>query len=167
MHPIRASLEHRRALAVALCASALAVVAPPADAATIHVTSMADSGPGTLRNAIATAPAGSTIQVPAGTIKLTSTQLTIPKQLEIDGAGATATTINGNDAHRVFGISALGVKIQRLAIVHGRFVNPGGVQSGVGVSVDTGSSLALGSVRVTDNVIDVSGDATHAGGIVN
>src|SRR2546421_6285965 len=108
---MRASINHRWALAVALFTAALAVAAPPADAATIHVTSMADSGPGTLRNAIATAPAGSTIQVPAGTIKLSSTQLTIPKQLEIDGAGPTATAIHGNDAHRVFGISAVGVKI--------------------------------------------------------
>src|SRR5437763_2651362 len=158
MRPIRASLEHRRALAIALCASALAVVAPPAGAATIHVTSMADSGPGTLRNAIATAPGGSTIQVPAGTIKLTSTQLSVAKQLEIDGAGPTATTIHGNDAHRVFGISALGVKITKLAIVHGRLAFVGGVESGAGVSLDTGSSLTLSAVRVTDNVTDVSGD---------
>src|SRR5438067_10309969 len=110
MRPIRASLEHRRALAIALCASALAVVAPRADAATIHVTSMADSGPGTLRNAIATASPGSTIIVPAGTIKLTSAQLDVTKKLEIDGAGATATIVSGNDAHRVFSLAgAVGV----------------------------------------------------------
>src|SRR5256714_15661499 len=104
MRPIRASLEHRRALAIALCASALAVAAPPADAATIHVTSMADSGPGTLRNAIATAPAGSTIQVPAGPIKPPPPPPTIPKQLEIAGAGPPPTPNHGNDAHPRFGV---------------------------------------------------------------
>src|SRR4029077_14310958 len=97
-----------------------------------------------------------------------STELAITKKLEIDGAGPAATTISGNDAHRVFSlVGAAGVKIAKLAIVHGRLAQPGGLEEGAAVNIDATSSLTLDSVRVTDNTADVSGDATHSGGIVN
>jgi hypothetical protein len=57
-----------------------------ASADTIAVTSLGDSGPGSLRQAIADAPDGSTIIVPAGTITLAS-PLAIAKDLTITGAG--------------------------------------------------------------------------------
>jgi hypothetical protein len=167
LRPRRSSINRGGVFGLVLCASALAA-ATPASAATIHVTSMADSGPGTLRNAIATASPGSTIIVPPGTIKLTSAQLDVTKKLEIDGAGAGATTVSGNDARRVFSLAgAVGVKITKLAIVHGRVAQVAGNLSGGGVTIDAASSLTLDSARVTDNVVDVSGDATHPGGIAN
>ncbi|TMM09469.1 MAG: hypothetical protein E6G00_10395 [Actinobacteria bacterium] len=168
MRSLRSSIDRRGVFALVICAAALAAAAPRADAATIHVTSMADSGPGTLRNAIATASPGSTIIVPAGTIKLTSAQLDVTKKLEIDGAGATATIVSGNDAHRVFSLAgAVGVKITKLSIVHGRVAQVDGDLSGGGVTIDAASSLTLDSARVRDNVVDVSGDATHPGGNAN
>src|SRR5207248_9458019 len=132
----------------------------------LHVTKLTDSGPGSLRHAIATAPAGSKIIVPAGTIKLTSGQLLVTKKLEIDGAGPTKTTISGNNAGRVFVIGAPGVTITKLAIVHGRLAQPGASLSGAAVFVGGASTLHLDSVRVTKNTVHGSGDATHTPGTV-
>jgi predicted outer membrane repeat protein len=78
----------------------------------ITVTSNADSGSGSLRNAIATAQAGDTIQFASSlanqTITLTSGQIDIPKSLTIDGTGAAGLTISGNDASRIFDVKATG-----------------------------------------------------------
>ena len=78
----------------------------------ITVTSNADSGSGSLRNAIATAQAGDTIQFDSSlanqTITLTSGQIDIPKSLTIDGTGAAGLTISGNDASRIFDVKATG-----------------------------------------------------------
>ncbi len=56
---------------LALASAALLLPATSAQAA-ITVTNTADSGPGSLRQAIADAPPGDTIVVPAGTYTLTS-----------------------------------------------------------------------------------------------
>src|SRR5437764_3724499 len=161
--------QRRGVFGLAALAGVLGLGGTPsaAAAATIHVTKLTDSGPGALRQAIATAPAGSKIIVPAGTIKLTSGQLLVTKKLEIDGAGPTKTTISGNNAGRVFAlIGAPGVTITKLAIVHGRLAQPGSSWSGAAVFVGCASTTKLDSVRVTKNTVDVSGDATHTPGTV-
>src|SRR5687768_1556416 len=79
---------------------------------TITVTDPGDSGPGTLRDAIAGATAGDTIDFAAGlgTITLTSGELSIDKDLTISGPGASNLTIqrsadSGTD-FRIFDIFA-------------------------------------------------------------
>src|SRR5690349_17257659 len=70
------------------------------------VTNNADSGAGSLRQAILDACDGSTItfaNTVASPITLTS-QLVIAKNLTIQGPGAAALTISGNNSVRVFGI---------------------------------------------------------------
>ncbi|MBW4680265.1 MAG: calcium-binding protein [Microcoleus vaginatus WJT46-NPBG5] len=71
----------------------------------LTVTTNADSGAGSLREAIASAQAGDTVQFSSSlanqTISLSS-QIEINKHLTIDGAGATNLTISGNNASRVF-----------------------------------------------------------------
>ena len=157
MRPLR-SLTQRRGV-LGLVTAAVVLAAPSiASAAIIHVTNLNDSGPHSLRQAIASAPPGSTITVPAGTIKLTSGQLVVNKKLEIDGAGAAATTISGNDASRVFAlVGAVGVKITRLGIVHGRVAVPGGSSAWVqyaGTAVAEGASF---DVRlISENVGQVA-----------
>ena len=75
---------------------------------TLTVTSGADSGPGTLRQAIVDAadPATRSFAKKVNTITLTTGELDIAKNLDIEGPGAKKLTISGNDVSRVFAISA-------------------------------------------------------------
>jgi hypothetical protein len=86
------------------------------------VTNNADSGPGSLRDTIAAAPSGATIQFAAGihSITLTSGQLQVTKSLDIEGPGASKLTISGNDTSRVFDIEGtMAVIIAGLTITDG------------------------------------------------
>ncbi|MBM3882155.1 MAG: hypothetical protein FJ387_20940 [Verrucomicrobia bacterium] len=91
------------ALAVgALALAALAGVSS-ACAGTLTVTTRNDSGPGSLRQAIAEASAGDTIEFSIkGAIVLTSGALMIDKSLAIKGPGPNNLKISGNHASRVF-----------------------------------------------------------------
>ncbi len=83
------------------------VFAAPASAATVNVTSLADSGPGTLRAAIAAAPQGdaTTIVLPAGTITLASKLTIANRSLTITGQGAPATAISGGGVTRLIDVT--------------------------------------------------------------
>ena len=108
------------------------LVAVSADAATITVTSTADAGgscPGascTLRQAIATAASGDTINFAAGitTIDLTSAELLINKNLTISGPGANLLSVQRSAAagnFRIFDIASgsVNVTISGLTIANG------------------------------------------------
>src|SRR5262245_42996008 len=71
---------------------------------TLTVTSNADSGPGSLRAAIAAAAGGDSIVfAPAvHAITLTTGELAISKSLNIQGPGPGLLAVSGNDAGRVF-----------------------------------------------------------------
>ena len=69
-------------------------------AATITVTNTNDSGPGSLRQALADANDGDTITFAVtGTIVLTSGGLVIDKNVTISGPGADRLSIDGNQAN--------------------------------------------------------------------
>jgi hypothetical protein len=83
-----------RRLTVVAAAIALACLAPGvASAATIEVTTDAESGPGSLEDAILHAAPGDTIEIPAGTYLLTYGDVLEAKDLRLQGAGDTKTTI--------------------------------------------------------------------------
>src|SRR5262249_54885293 len=101
-----------------------------ASAETIAVANLDDSGPGSLREAIAKAAANDTITVPAGQITLTSGPLAVAKNLTIAGAGSGATTLSGNDASRVFTITGTPqVTLRGLTITHGSSADGGGIKA--------------------------------------
>ena len=122
-------MKTRHLLAICLLAAMLVqgVVALPvaAQAPTnlITVTSNADSGPGTLRQALFDIVAGGTINfnLPANTkIVLNGRALVIDKNMVIDGSTGTGLTVDGDNRGTVFRIigSAVHVTIKSLTITN-------------------------------------------------
>jgi AAA ATPase domain len=136
----------------------------------VSVTNLNDHGPGSLRQAIATAPSGSAITFAKnlqGTIQLTSGELMITKNVVISGPGADFLAISGGSSSRVFDINQATVTISNLTIKnsHARINGEGrtGTSSGSGggIFIHLGSLVLLNSI-VTDNTADSQG-----GGIYN
>jgi len=100
-----------------------------ASAATLDVTSIADSGPGTLRDALANAADGDTINAAwvHGTIRLTSGELFVSQNVVITGPGPNNLTVDGNYLNSVFHIgSNVVAKLTGLTITHGAGDDIGG-----------------------------------------
>jgi hypothetical protein len=133
-----------RNFAVLVSVISLCLCTPLAWSADVPVTSNADGGPGTLREALANANNGDRIvfALPAGsTITLAST-LTVANTVAIDGAASSGLTINGNHAVIVLTINGgASVTISNLAIANG-----------------TDGILALGTLSVSR--CNVSGSTT-------
>jgi hypothetical protein len=101
----------------------LAATTMSAHAATITVTNRNDSGPGSLRQALANANNGDRINFAVtGAITLTSGGLSIAKNVTISGPGANHLSINGNQASSVFAIA-----FERTATISGLTITNGGV----------------------------------------
>lgn len=113
------------------CALVLCVLAAqsmsPASAATRNVANCNDSGAGSLRNAVAIAASGDTIDLAAlacNRITLTSGRIDVPQDdLTLVGPSSLALTIDGNLQDRVFEHAGAGtLRVQRLSIARGRTV---------------------------------------------
>src|SRR5436190_4264483 len=120
------------------------------------VTTTADDGPGSLRDAIANAAPGETINFASGgTITLTSGELLIDKDLIISGPGADnlliqRSTDSGTPNFRIFDVLSGNVTISGLTVSNGR--------------ADTGGGI-YGQGDLTLNDCTVSGNfATESGG---
>jgi len=108
------------------------LAAPAAQAATFTVTTTADSGPGSLRQAVASAASGDTITFAAGltgTINLDSF-IEISTNVTISGPGASTIAVSGQDSSGVFivdgGVSAT---ITGITIENGLFPLGGGIDN--------------------------------------
>lgn len=132
------------------------------------VTSCADSGPGSLRETLATANAGDTIQVPPCSIALMSGPLRIDRSVTIRGSGQLATELSGGEgefsgidpyAIEIAGTATDAVTVADLTVDGGisatqsplrltnvtiRGRNRGGLGSGGGIR-STGSLILVGS----------------------
>lgn len=173
MTPIRPRAHVLRPHRLAACL-ALALAAPLAGAAT--VTSCADAGSGSLRDAIAQSANGDTIDfagLGCNAIVLTGGALSVTvANLTIQGPGSAALAISGNDASRVFEQPALGasLSLRGLTLTHGRSSGDGGcVQAGGSLSLDdvVASACAAGSATtalVSGGAIAVTANATITGG---
>lgn len=105
----------------------------PTSAATLVVTSPADSGPGSLRDTIAAALPGDEITFSvSGVIVLTSGAITIGNAISVLGPGPASLTISGGGLDRVFTTSGNPVLIANLTIRDGKVAGPNGPAGGVG-----------------------------------
>jgi hypothetical protein len=107
---------------------ALLLTALTASATMRVVSSLGDSGAGTLRDTIAASVANDTIIFSvSGTITLTSGELVINRNLTITGPGATNLIINANASSRIFQISTVVVNISGLGLTGGAFIGSDGI----------------------------------------
>ncbi len=115
------------------------------------VTTLADSGPGSLRQIITDAPPGSTITFGvSGTITLTSGAIGINKNLTISGPGAGVVSVSGNNADRIFDINGAGTTV---AISGLRFTNgygPSGLDAGA-IYVHLGTIVSINTSQFDNN----------------
>jgi hypothetical protein len=127
----------------------------------IVVTNTADSGPGSLRDALAAAVDGDVIDATgiSGTILLTSGELQITHAVTISGAGAQSLAVSGNTTFRVFDNLTSGVTISGFSITNGSA--PG--NNGGGIFNEGGNSATL---RLSDCTLS-GNSADFGGGIFN
>ena len=142
-------MNRMRAIAKAILLAAV----KPALAGTITVNSLADNGPGncntacTLRDAIATANSGDTIQFGIAlpwTIVLSGSELSIGTPVNIVGPGAGLLSVSAANNSRVVGVNASNVTISGLTLRDGHVFGAFGAPGDVGGPGNMGGS-ALGS----------------------
>src|SRR5262245_43894664 len=117
----------------------LAGVGDAAPANVIVVTNTNDSGPGSLRDALASANDGDTIDATgvSGTILLTSGVLQITHSVTITGPGAGNLAVNGNATSGVFEIvrGTFDLTISGFTITNGHAAGGGGIYNQAGLTL--------------------------------
>jgi hypothetical protein len=134
------------------------------------VTSTNDSGPGSLRQAIADASSGETItfssKLRGQTITLTSGELDISNSIKIDGLGASQLAVSGGGSNRVFQInSGAVVTISGLTITDGLATDGAGVVNQGTLTLD-GCSVTSNQANFDSNT-SLVGFAGFGGGLEN
>jgi hypothetical protein len=155
-------------LLVCLFGLSLMLAHPPAtQAATLTVTSTADSGTGTLRQAIADAAPGDTINfsLPAlSEIVLTSGQLEVNKSLNISGPGSDVLTVTrntgaGSNSFRIFFFAAGTASYN----VSGLTISGGNAGTSSGGGILNRGNLNLSGVRIYLNTAATGGGLYNSG----
>jgi hypothetical protein len=132
----------------------------------VNVTNLNDSGPGSLRAAIATATPGEAITFQkdlAGTITLTSGPLTIGQDVTISGPSSGQLSISGNHESRIFIVqSGLYVTMSNITLIDGHAAyDKSDLRPGAGGAIDNEAFLTLINVVMRDNVADTEGGAIY------
>jgi hypothetical protein len=130
------------------------------------VTTLADSGAGSLRATIASAASGDTIQFnPAiwgNTITLSTGSIAINENLTITGPGSASLTVSGGGASSVFSIGAgANVSISGLTITAGN----GGSRANGGDIFNSGTLSLTGDV-VSNGAAEIGAGLFNNGGVV-
>ena len=153
----------------AVLGAGLIAVTASIHAATLTVTSSANSGAGTLRDTLAIAANGDTINFSiSGTITLTNGELLVTNNLTILGPGPANLAVNGNANRRVFHVQNGAIAtIASLTITNGKALGDvgGGIyndHSTLTVSNCTlsGNSARFGGAIYNDGIGSSPGSAT-------
>jgi len=132
---------------IRIATAILAGFSIPAGAATLVVTSLADSGPGSLRDTVAASLPGDVITFGVtGIIPLTSGAITIANGVSVLGPGPASLTVSGSGLDRVFVISGNPVLIANLTIRDGKVAGLNGPDGGVGQSGGPGLPASGGGI---------------------
>ena len=162
--------KKRHLPAKALAVGAALGAASSADAAVFNVTTNADNGAGSLRQAILdanTAGGADTITFDAGlsgsTITLTTGEMVISDSVDIQGLGSANLTVDADNASRVFYIYnpnpvPVDVTISGLTLANGFSVVPGDPPASAGGAVSViGENLSLDDVDILTSVAGGAG----------
>lgn len=145
----------------AVCFTLLTGLFSPLQAGLLTVTNNADAGAGSLRDRIAVASPGDTIQLnpslAGATITLTSGPLVLNKNLSIAGLGSTSSFISANSASRVLQVET------GVTVLFRGFTLALGLANGAGDAGRGGGILNRGNLTLTDMKV-LGGRATVQGG---
>ena len=132
---------------------------------TLTVTSIADSGAGSLRAEIQAAHHGDTINfapsLSGQTITLSSGELYLNKNLTIAGPTDRSVTVSGGGLSRVFEVAKGTDTLSGLTISHGSS------GMGGGIAVDSGATLTVSNCILSNNVASTPYGDGYGGGISN
>jgi hypothetical protein len=134
----------------------------------LTVLNNSDSGPGSLRQAIADAQSGDTINfhpsLRGRTIRPTGGELAVSKSLNIEGPGPDRLTVSGNNASRVFDVTGSGLHVT----IAGLTIANGLAGSGGGIEIEL-ATLTLSHVTLENNraVGSAGGGNAFGGGVSN
>jgi hypothetical protein len=141
---------------------AVCLVSGAAHAGTITVINTNDSGPGSLRQAIADALPGDEIlfdpSLDGRPIMLTSGQLVIDKDLTVSGWGPERTLLLGNGESRVVLVEA---ERSLTATISGLTITGGAAEEGGGIFLRTGT-LTINNCNIARNEADRRGGGVYS-----
>ena len=150
-----------------------------AQAAALMVANLADSGPGSLRQALSdntSLGGGNTIvfsNTVTGVIPLSSAELTVAAAVNIRGPGTNLLAVSGSKSRRVFTVLAGPTQISGLTIRDGLVIGGSGGQgqdgdNGQGGGIFNQSMLTLSNCVVRNNsVVGGMGGERHLGNVGN
>src|SRR5204862_4119324 len=128
----------------------------------IPVTNINDSGPGSLRQALAVANDGDTIDATgiSGVINLTSGELLVETSVTINGPSADLLAVDGNMISRGFRIPVSGktIAISGFTIRNGHAGNAGG-----GIDNENNDTLMITNCTVSGNSAGLGGGMFNGG----
>ena len=134
--------------AAAICLTSVCALAISGYATTIIVSNTNDNGPGSLRQALAIANDGDTIDATniSGVITLTTGELRVNARVMINGPGANVLAVDANAASDAFHVTSIGpVTISDLTIRNGQNSFGGGILNSNGGVLTIANSIVSGS----------------------
>src|SRR5437764_1043208 len=146
----------------AICLTLACALTISARATTIIVSNTNDNGLGSLRQALAIANDGDTIDATgiSGVISLTSGELLVDTSVTINGAGADVLAVDGNMGSRVFRIPMSGetVTISGFTVRNGHAGTTGG-----GIDNENDATVTINSCTISGNSAGLGGGIFNGG----